>query len=49
MSLDATQLRAEQVKEYELQCTDCYRIFTSKTPPIEATCEACGSENVAKW
>lgn len=49
MSPDATHVLAEQVEENELQCTDCYRIFTTKTPPLDATCEACGSENVVRW
>lgn len=51
MSLNLTDhvLHTEQVEEYELQCTDCYRIFTSETPPRTATCEACNSDNVVKW
>lgn len=42
-------LQAEQTEEYELQCTDCYRIFTSEAPPRIATCETCNSANVVTW
>lgn len=39
----------EGTEEYELQCKNCYRIFTASRPPARVNCETCGSPDVVKW
>lgn len=39
----------EGSEEYELQCKNCYRIFTASRPPARVNCETCGSPDVVKW
>lgn len=33
----------------EVQCEECFRIFTTDGPPQETSCESCGSSAVVKW
>lgn len=49
LTVNEPLLQREEVEQYEVQCTDCYRIFTSETPPGNVTCEQCGSNDIVPW
>lgn len=42
-------VRSEQAEEIEVQCQECYRIFTTNGSLGAVECEACGSPNLVKW
>lgn len=38
----------EETVLYELSCEDCGATFMTHSPPEEATCEECGSEDLVE-